>query len=929
VKFTREGLINNTSSHTVTSWIRSISKHLQYVSCCFGLVAFCTAHSSIAQRPNVMSNRNAADRLVSFTRTNDANQFALVNNGHIVPIYVAPGNPDTVIVVAQAFAHDLEGVAGTSAQLLTSLPISPPRTLVIAGVIGHSTEIDRMRREGKLRTESVAGKWESALTTVVMDPLPGVQQALVIAGSDRRGVAFALFTLSRQMGVSPWTWWADVPVLRHRSVYVSGGNHLQREPSVRYRGIFLNDEDWGLRPWAAKTMDPKVGNIGTHTYAHVFELLLRLHANTLWPAMHPGTLAFNALPDNAVLADKWGIVMGSSHSEALLRNNVGEWDEQRDGPWNYQLNRSAIDAYWEKRLVENGHFENFYTIGMRGVHDSGLEATGTVTDKARLVEQVISEQRDLLRTHVSGDVQNIPQVLWLYKESLDLYRAGMTVPDDVTLGWTDDNYGYIRQLPTLTEQKRAGGAGVYYHVSYWGAPHDYLWLCTTPPALIREEMTKAYDHNARRYWILNVGDLKPAEADIDYFLQLAWDEPRLAQMDQRSFLEQWAAEQFPRSSASAIANILEQYYRLNFVRKPEFMGFNGYNDGINRTDFNPLAWGDQNRTRADAWQRVSDEAAALAGRMPREYQDAFFELVAYPVEGAAAQNEKFLATDRSFLDASRGESALARIDSDRAESAYNRIQSLTKRYNAIASGKWDGMMSAAPREREVFKMPLTAEAADADPPLPSSWQGFAGNLFHASVERGGKPTEFVEQEATISINAAHFARKQDGTDAAWSVLPDLGISGASVGYGSPGLLANVEPAPPPIASAPWLEYDFDTTTNGTAMLALALLPTFPVDAQHKLQYTVALDGQSPVTVDASASGVDQDDTPSNWSANVLRNSAINELPLGILRPGHHTLRLIYQDPGVIFEHVVIMFTGSPPAYPAPPETRSQRSCSYR
>jgi hypothetical protein len=915
--FTRTQSLNRMKQRRIKQLFRCISNRLQLSSYCFWFAIFFATHPVVAQRTNAYATHHTVDRLVSFVQMDSTNQFALISDGHIAPIYVAPGDPDTVMVVAKAFARDLEGVAGTGAQVLTSLPAVPPRNLVIAGVIGHSTGIDQMRREGKLHTNAIEDKWESAVTTVVMDPLPGVRKALVIAGSDRRGVAFALFTISRQMGVSPWTWWADVPIERHRSVYVSTGNHLQHEPSVRYRGIFLNDEDWGLRPWAAKKMDPEIGNIGTHTYAQVFELLLRLHANTLWPAMHPGTLAFNALPQNAVLADRWGIVMGSSHSEALLRNNVGEWDEQRDGQWNYQLNSSAIDAYWEKRLAENGHYENFYTIGMRGVHDSGLEATGTVEDKARLVETVISAQRNLLRKHVNADVQKIPQVIWLYKESLDLYRAGMHVPDEVTLGWTDDNYGYLRQLPTLAEQKRAGGAGVYYHVSYWGAPHDYLWLCTTPPALIREEMTKAYDHDARRYWILNVGDLKPAEVDIDYFLQLAWDEPHLAQVDQRSFLEQWAAEQFPPSSAPAIANILDQYYRLNFARKPEFMGFNGYNDGINRTDFNPLAWGDQNRTRAEAWQQLSDEAAALAGRLPPEYQDAFFELVAYPVEAAAAQNEKFLATDRSFLDASRDASEKVRIDSDRAKSAYDRIQSLTKRYNTVASGKWDGMMSAAPREREVFKMPRTAETASLDPPLPASWNGFTGNTVHAPAESGANRSVFVEQDATISINAANFTRKQDGKNATWNLLPGLGISGASVGYGSPGLLANIEPIPPLIAITPWLEYDFDTTSEGAATLTLALLPTFPVDAQHKLRYAVALDRQSPLIVDASDSGESADNTPSNWSANVLRNSTTTNLSLGSLRPGHHILRLIYQDPGVIFEHVVITFPGAPPAYPVP------------
>ncbi len=321
-------------------------------------------------------------------------------------------------MAAAAFAEDVQRVAGTRPQMLSSLPAHPPRQLVIAGVIGHSPEIDRLNASGQLHTELIAGKWESALITVVAHPLPGVERALVVAGSDRRGVAFALFTISRQVGVSPWVWWADVPVHKRGAVVIQAAQFVQREPSVKYRGIFLNDEDWGLRPWAAKKMDPELHNIGPHTYVRIFELLLRLHANTLWPAMHPGTLAFNAVPENARLADDWGIVMSSSHSEALLRNNVGEWDEKRDGPWNYQVNREAIDRYWEHRLKENGRYENFYTIGMRGVHDSGLEATGSTEVKARLVEDVMTSQRKLLRKYVNPDIEDVPQVLWLYKESL-------------------------------------------------------------------------------------------------------------------------------------------------------------------------------------------------------------------------------------------------------------------------------------------------------------------------------------------------------------------------------------------------------------------------------------------------------------------------------------------------------------------------------
>ncbi len=346
-------------------------------------------------------------------------EFAIVANGRAAAIYVTPGNPEIVRVAVEAFANDVEQVTGIKPSLLASLAGPLPANLILVGDLGHSPEIDRLAATHAIDTAAVAGKWESAVTEVVATPMPGVRRALVIAGSDRRGAAYALFTLSRQMGVSPWYWWADVPVPHHAAIYIRAGVHVQPEPSVQYRGIFLNDEDWGLRPWAAKTMDPTVdngkGNIGPHTYERVFELLLRLHANSLWPAMHPGALAFNAVPENARLADKWGIVMGSSHSEALLRNNVGEWNEaappKGDGPWNYQTNSAAMNAYWEKRLVENGKYENFYTVGLRGVHDSGLEATGSPQVKAKLVEDAMAEQRKLLAARVNPDLAKVPQVI--------------------------------------------------------------------------------------------------------------------------------------------------------------------------------------------------------------------------------------------------------------------------------------------------------------------------------------------------------------------------------------------------------------------------------------------------------------------------------------------------------------------------------------
>jgi hypothetical protein len=412
-------------------------------------------------------------------------------------------------------------------------------------------------------------------------------------------------------------------------------------------------------------------------------------------------------------------------------------------------------------------------------------------------------------------------------------------------------------------------------------------------------------------------------------MQLATNEPKMAQMSQRSFLTQWSAEQFPTADAKKVAGILTRYYALNFIRKPEFMGFNGYNDGINRTEFNPLAWGangepDQNHARLSAWSHLQTDEQAVAKTLPLQYASAFFELVGYPVEGSAAMNDKFLSTDLTYLDAHQHNFAAIPADAVRAQAAYDTIQTLTAHYHSLEGGKWSGIMSAAPRERHVFELPRTATDADADKPLPATWS--AGDHAGTTATTARDATfGFTEQHATVSINAAHFTRKQDGKYAAWKLYPDLGISGGSVGYGSPGLLSNAESTTPAVAANPWLEYDFDTASSGTAMLTLALLPTFPVDAEHTLRYAVALDGQSPLIVDASDRGEWQDNAPPSWPANVLRNFATTKIPLGSLDPGRHTLRLIYLDPAVIFEHIVISFPDAPPAYPVPPETFSTKA----
>lgn len=870
-----------------------------------------------------VSSRKVEQEPVSVAKGTGAasGQFVLCRRGQVTPIYVAQDDFATVRLVTDAFAGDVEKVTGKVPKLVNLSDALRVDHLIIIGTIDHSPLLDRLRNDGQLDTSSIEGKWESAITTVVKHPFAHVSSALVIAGSDRRGTAYAVFDLSRRIGVSPWNWWADVPVRHHSFVVVDPGPHIQGPPSVKYRGIFLNDEDWGLRPWAARKMDPELHNIGPHTYARIFELLLRLHANTVWPAMHPGTLPFNAIPKNALLAEKWGIVMGSSHSEALLRNNVGEWHAKLDGPWNYQVNSESIIKYWKERLKTNGKFENIYTVGMRGVHDGPLEATGSPEDKARLVESVIAEQQNLLRTHVNLDLNQIPQVIWLYKEVLGLYRVGMKIPDDVTLGWSDDNYGYIRELPDPREQKRSGGSALYYHVSYFGDPHDYLWLCSTPPAQMREELAKAWDHGVRKMWILNVGDLKPAEMDIDYFLRMAWDEPAVARLSQHEFLLKWNKEQFPPAYAASVAKLMDKYFRLNLIRKPEFMGFNENRKPIQRTAFNPLAWGDQNRERLLDWRELRTQAAATGQQLPSEYRNAYFELTGYPIEAAAAQNAKFLWEDRKYLDAKQGRENLEHSDAKHVKEAYERIQKLTEEYNQLAGGKWDGIMSSDPRHLPVFALPTTSEV-DPDPPsLPKTWGAYASGDKYPESGYG-----FREEQRTVSIDAPHFESEHNFGRDVWQSRPELGLPGGSVFFGEPGqtaaadwVVAGKTDARRTLSTAPWIEYEFTTTHSGDAILSLYLLPTFPVDSEHHLTYAAALDSEAPIVLDASGAK-DRHDGLTSWPSNVLRGAAIQTVDLGRLYAGRHKLRLIYGDPGVVFQHVLITFPGAPPAYPFPPET---------
>ena len=507
--------------------------------------------------------------------------FTLASPRQTAAILYDASDAAVVKRAAELFAADVEAVTGRRPQVTSATGETGPA--VIVGTVGGSALIRRLSEAGKIDTAPLEGAWERYLIQTVANPLPGIRKALVIAGSDRRGAAYGLFTLSELIGVSPWYWWADVPVKKHAALHVDAPPTYSQTPSVRYRGIFLNDEDWGLTPWASQTFEPERGNIGPRTYAKVCELLLRLKANYLAPAMHPVSTSFNQIPENKLVADTFAIVMGSTHCEPLLLNTASEWDTKTMGPWNYDKNKEGINRVLTQRVRENSPYENVYTLALRGLHDGAMSTTLPMHEKVRMLQQALLDQRQILAENIDRPVETVPQAFTPYKEVLEIYSNGLELPDDVTIVWPDDNYGYMKRLSGVREQRRTGRSGVYYHVSYLGVPHSYLWFSTTPPSLMYEELRKAYDTTADRLWLLNCGDLKGSEMQVSLFLDMAWDIGRFTADNVVTYPARWLAGIFGEAYYDRLEAMTREHLRLAFPRKPEYMGW-GYH--WNRFDHN-------------------------------------------------------------------------------------------------------------------------------------------------------------------------------------------------------------------------------------------------------------------------------------------------------------------------------------------------------
>lgn len=657
------------------------------------------------------------NRIVCTAANHNEGEFVWYNGKQAITYSVSKSVSPVVTIALDMFTGDMKQVTG----VLPQKTHTGNTAIKIVQLDKNRSALKELLKQD-VPVDSLMSKKDAFFIKVTES---SNKKQLLVVGSDGRGTAYGILELSRLAGVSPWVWWGDVTPIKKNQLTLPADYTTFQSPSVEYRGIFLNDEDWSLQPWSWKNFEPSdtKGRIGARTYKEIFKLLMRLRANAIWPGMHGITTPFYFVPGAKEAADSCGIVIGTSHCEPLMRNNVGEWKVSERGEYNYITNRESVQSYWTERLKEAGRYENFYTIGMRGIHDSGMEGVKTLQEKTDALQQVINDQRTLLSKYVKKDVAKIPQAFVPYKEVLQIMENGLQVPDDITLIWCDDNYGYMTRLSDQEQQKRSGGAGVYYHLSYWGRPHDYMWLCTTQPGLVYSEMKQAYDCNARRLWIVNVHDLKPAAYDLELFLDMAWDINSVSPSTLVQHQKNWLCREFGTEAGEKLLPAMLEFYRLCGIRKPEFMGWNQveldkkkYIKGwspIKNTDFSLTEFGGELDRYLESYESIKRILSEVEPIIPQERKDAFFAQIKYPVFGAAAMSTKMLEAQRArcifpgSCDTNlwTRESQLMNACA-KSIKAYQEIRDLTDYYNhKLAGGKWKYSMCYNPRDLYVFYPP--------------------------------------------------------------------------------------------------------------------------------------------------------------------------------------------------------------------------------
>jgi hypothetical protein len=813
--------------------------------------------------------------------------FALVRNQRPASLLVDAAADPAVRHAVDSFAADLERVGGQSPQRLDNAR-QARGNVIIVGVLGKSAAIDCLVRTGKITASDIAEQWEAYRQIVVDRPYPDVARALVIVGADRRGAVYGMYDISGKMGVSPWYWFADVPVRKQSNVFITSGARRD-QPRVKYRGFFINDEDPGFNSWAKQHF----GGINARMYQHVFELLLRLKGNYLWPAMWEPKAFNDDDPQNMILADAMGVVMGSSHHEPMTRAH-NEWHRNTDkgvtgGAWDYTTNAANLRAFWRggiERMMSKGNgepYESVVTIGMRGDGDEAM-AAGTAT---QLLENIVADQRRIIEEVTHKPAAQTPQVWALYKEVQDYFDHGMNVPDDVTLLFSDDNWGQIRRLPTPGVERK-GGYGVYYHFDYVGGPRNYKWLNTNQIEKTWQQLDLAYARGARSLWIVNVGDIKPMEFPLSFYMQQAWNPAAMTLDALTRYPENWARATFGPEHAREIAELITRYSQYAARRKPELVDADSF--ALGEINGAKLDGGEFGAIVAD-WQVLEKQALQLKMLVPKNQQSAYYQLVEHPVCALANLYQLYYAVAWNRKLAAAND-ARANVFAERAEAAFRRDQEIMAAYHALNGGKWDGMMAQTHigytnwQQPDAQVMPEVKRVRSSQAVTPIVFARATG-ATHAD---------------SITIEAPRFSRAVNGSGLTWRVIPHLGSGLGAVTAFPQGRVATTP------RDNVRLEYKVATRGSGDLTLQLQLMPTLDVSGKASLSIGVSIDDADVQTIIdrmLPAAGATTAPEQRDWNQAVKDNTRVLEASFPNVNSGRHVIRIWRLDDNVVLQKIVV------------------------
>jgi hypothetical protein len=790
---------------------------------------------------------SGADRYVYATPSGE--WMKIVHNGQPVPI-LSDASDKGVLRAVENLRDDFRRVTGIrpSSETLSSV--------IIIGTAGNSALIDRLIRDNRIDGSLILGKREKYIATVIDHPSDGIGSALVIAGSDRRGTIYGIYELSAQIGVSPWYYWADVPVSRHDNLSIKPGIYTEGEPAVRYRGIFLNDEAPALRGWSETTF----GGFNHTFYEKVFELILRLKGNFLWPAMWQPTAFYDDDPLNGEMADEYGIVIGTSHHEPLGRAH-DEWRRYGKGEWNYERNADELRRFWTAGVQRSQQWEALYTVGMRGDGDMPMTRDANVA----LLRKIVDDQRSILSKVMKKKASDVPQVWALYKEVQEYYDQGMRVPDDITLMLCDDNWGNVRKLPRIGDPPRKGGFGMYYHFDYVGGPRNYKWINVTQVQRIWEQMNLTYEHGVDRIWIVNVGDLKPMEYPITFFLDMAWKPSLYNAGNLLQHTQEWCSRQFGEEYAVEAARLINLYTKYNRRVTPELL-----NDRTYSLD----SYGEFAKV-TDEYRALLMDAMRLYNLMPASLHDSFDQLVLFPINACCNLYEMYYAVAMNRQAAANSDARAANFWADKVRECYDRDSILTDHYNNhISGGKWAHIMDQIRIGYTFWQQPASRSI-----PRTSRMEAADSRIF-------------LETDGYVAIEAEHFSSKKEEGGIRWTVIPDLGKTLSAV--------TTMPVTTDPSGTGSVLEYTIKVETTGEFPLTLLLSPTLSYNANKGLRYAVSIDGADEQTVNFNGGASER--SIGQWQATSIIESVTRHR---ISTPGIHTIRFRALDSGILLQKLLL------------------------